>query len=127
MGRPPQVRGPVERGDQRGQSIGFPTANILPPAEGILPLDGVYATRTLLPSGERVPSVTNVGVRPTFAGQRRQVETYLLDWSGDLYGQTVTVEFLHRLRGEQKFAGVEDLVAQIGADAEAARNLLIKA
>jgi riboflavin kinase/FMN adenylyltransferase len=71
-----------------------------------------------------LPAVTNIGVRPTFAGLHRTVETHLLDWSGDLYGQTLRIAFLHRLRGEQKFNGIAELVAQIQRDADQARRLL---
>jgi riboflavin kinase / FMN adenylyltransferase len=125
LGRPPGVSGVVHRGDQRGRSIGFPTANILPEATHLLPANGVYASRTRLASGEYVPSVTNVGTRPTFNGQRRQVETHLLDWSGDLYDETILIQFLHRLREEKKFSGIEMLRAQIGADVAQARELLL--
>jgi riboflavin kinase / FMN adenylyltransferase len=124
LGRPPAVSGVVQQGEQRGRTIGFPTANILPDPGHALPANGVYATRTLVPGGDRVPSVTNVGVRPTFDGQRHQIESYLFDWSGDLYGQSITVQFIHRLRPEKKFDGIEALLAQIRADAEQARHLL---
>lgn len=123
LGRPFGLRGLVVEGDRRGRTIGFPTANMQIPAVHVLPADGVYACRVEL-DGERLPAVTNVGVRPTFEGARRTVEAHLLDWEGDLYGRTIGVEFLHRLRGEQKFAGVEALVAQIRRDADRARGLL---
>lgn len=125
LGRLPSVTGVVVEGDKRGRTIGFPTANLIPDPGRAIPANGVYATRALLADGEAVPSVTNVGTRPTFEGSRRQVETHLLDWSGDLYGQEITVQFLHRLREERKFAGIEALVAQIRADAEQARALLV--
>lgn len=123
LGRPFGLRGPVVEGDKRGRQIGFPTANVAIDQSHVLPADGVYAC-TVLHEGERLPAVTNVGVRPTFDGLRRTVEAHLLDWSGDLYGRSIRVEFLHRLRGEQKFSGIEALVAQIARDAEAARALL---
>lgn len=125
LGRVPSVTGVVVEGDKRGRTIGFPTANVLPDSARAIPANGVYATLTLLDSGEAVPSVTNIGTRPTFDGQRRQIETHLLDWAGDLYGQEITVQFLHRLREERKFAGIEALVAQIQADAGQARTLLL--
>jgi riboflavin kinase/FMN adenylyltransferase len=125
LGRLPSVTGVVVEGDKRGRTIGFPTANLIPDPGRAIPANGVYATRALLADGDGVPSVTNVGTRPTFEGSRRQVETHLLDWSGDLYGQEITVQFLHRLREERKFAGIEALVAQIRADAEQARALLV--
>ncbi|HMQ30472.1 MAG TPA: bifunctional riboflavin kinase/FAD synthetase [Chloroflexaceae bacterium] len=123
LGRPFGLRGLVVEGDRRGRTIGFPTANLQVPEVHVLPADGVYACHVAL-GGERLPAVTNVGVRPTFDGVRRTVEAHLLDWDGDLYGRTIGVEFLHRLRGEQKFAGVEALVAQIRRDADRARELL---
>ncbi len=127
LGRAPVVRGIVQQGDQRGRTIGFPTANVIPDPLLMIPANGVYATRTTLEDGSLVPSVTNVGVRPTFDGQRRQVETHLLDWSGNLYGQEIVVQFYHRLRGEQKFSGIDTLVAQIRADAAKAGELLAHA
>ncbi len=123
LGRPFGLRGVVVEGDKRGRTIGFPTANLQIGEAHVLPADGVYACRVVL-DGERLPAVTNVGVRPTFEGARRTVEAHLLDWEGDLYGRSIVVEFLHRLRGEQKFAGIEALVAQIRRDADRARELL---
>jgi riboflavin kinase/FMN adenylyltransferase len=89
----------------------------------MLPADGVYVCRARF-SDESYGAVTNVGVRPTFAGTRRTVEAYLLDFAGDLYGELLRIEFLHRLRGEQKFDGISALVAQITADVGAARSWL---
>jgi riboflavin kinase/FMN adenylyltransferase len=123
LGRPFGLRGVVVEGDKRGRTIGFPTANLSIAPEHVLPADGVYACRVYL-DGEGLPAVTNIGVRPTFDGLRRTVEAHLLDWSGDLYGRSIRVEFLHRLRGEQKFAGIDALVAQIRRDADQARALL---
>ncbi|MEI7644684.1 MAG: bifunctional riboflavin kinase/FAD synthetase [Chloroflexales bacterium] len=123
LDRPFGLRGVVVEGDKRGQKIGFPTANMQIRPNHVLPADGVYACRVHL-DGISLPTVTNVGVRPTFDGLRRTVEAHLLDWSGDLYGQSLLVEFLQRLRGEQKFSGIAALVAQIRSDANAARDLL---
>lgn len=123
LGRPFGLRGTVVEGDRRGRTIGFPTANLAIAPEHVLPADGVYACRVYL-NGEALPAVTNLGVRPTFDGLRRTVEAHLLDWSGDLYGQSLRLEFIARLRGEQKFAGVEALIAQIAQDAARARELL---
>lgn len=123
LGRPYRLRGVVVEGDKRGRAIGFPTANLRIDPARVLPADGVYAGYAYL-DGERFPAVTNVGRRPTFDGDRRTVETHLLDWSGDLYGQTIQVSFLHRLRGEQRFSGVEALAAQIRNDVARARDLL---
>ncbi len=121
LGRPYSLRGPVLRGDQRGQSIGFPTINIGVSADRALPPDGVYVTRAEV--GESTHhAVTNIGTQPTFEGATRRVETHLLDFAGDLYGQVARIELLHRLRAELKFDGVESLVAQIGRDVEATRE-----
>ncbi|WP_129631186.1 bifunctional riboflavin kinase/FAD synthetase [Candidatus Oscillochloris fontis] len=124
LGRPFGLRGTVVPGDQRGRVIGFPTANLDISANHVLPADGVYACRVLI-DGTSLPAVTNVGLRPTFGLIQRTVEAHLLDWSGDIYGRTLQITFLHRLRGEQKFAGIEALIAQIRQDAEHARQLLI--
>ncbi len=124
LGRPYAVRGPVLHGDERGRTIGFPTLNIGVSADRALPPNGVYVTRAYLynPGGDdRVfRAVTNIGTRPTFDnGTRRHVETHLLDFEGDLYGQVVTIELLHLLRPERKFDGADALVAQIRADVAA--------
>ena len=125
LGRRFEVRGMVVHGDHRGRTIGIPTANVVPPADQFIPADGVYACRVVLPGEQHGrPAVTNVGVRPTFDTRRRTVEAHLLDWSGDLYDQTIRVQFVQRLRGEQRFSGVEALLAQIHADIAAARGML---
>lgn len=123
LGRPFSLRGPVLHGDERGRTIGFPTLNVGVSADRALPPNGVYVTRAYLPTGI-FNAVTNIGTRPTFDGTARRVETHVFDFEGDLYGQVVTVELLHRLRAEQKFDGIEALVAQIEADAVAAREWL---
>ena len=122
LGRPYGVEGRVVRGDARGRTLGFPTAN-LHPQNRVIPRPGVYVTATLIDGAWR-RSVTNVGTRPTFAASEAapSVETYVMNWSGDLYGDVVRVRFLHRLRDERKFASVADLKAQIDRDvARAAR------
>jgi riboflavin kinase / FMN adenylyltransferase len=124
LGRPHVVDGIVVRGDARGTAIGFPTANLHPGRRVAIPAAGVYAGRCHLEDGTTVPCVTNVGVNPTFGGSELRVEAHLLDWSGDLYGRTVGVDFRHRIRDEQRFDGVEALVAQIRRDADTARELL---
>jgi riboflavin kinase / FMN adenylyltransferase len=124
LGRPFTMSGVVVRGDQRGRTIGFPTANVAIGSQDVLPADGVYACRALLPDGTAQNAVTNVGVRPTFGVLNRTVEAHLLDWSGDLYDQTLRVMFLERLRGEQKFSGIDELKAQIARDAQRAREVL---
>ena len=124
QGRPHLVDGVVVHGDARGGSIGFPTANLRVSERVSVPRVGVYAGRCRLADGSRVPCVTNVGVNPTFGGQELRVESHLLDWTGDLYGHTVSVEFSHRLRDEQRFDEVDALVAQIHRDIDTARTLL---
>ena len=121
LGRPHRVRGRVRQGDRRGAGLGFPTANLLPRG-GMLPPDGVYAVSATVDGGAlEFPAVANLGTNPTFGGVARRLEVHLLDFSGDLYGRSLEVGFARRLRGEQRFGSVEDLVAQIGADVSAAR------
>jgi riboflavin kinase/FMN adenylyltransferase len=115
LGRPYGVEGPVERGAERGAQLGFPTANIRP-HNRVIPRGGVYVTATLI-DGQWRRSVTNIGTRPTFAdGRGTSVETYVMNWTGDLYGDVVRVRFLHRLRAEKKFSSIDELKAQIGND-----------
>ncbi len=130
LGRPYQVTGEVVAGAQRGRSIGFPTANLAVPEGRLLPANGVYATWAHLDDdplmrGRRLPSVTNIGVRPSFDNGQRTVEAHLLDFDGDLYGRPLTLLFAARLRPEQRFPNVDALVAQIGRDAAAAREILM--
>jgi riboflavin kinase/FMN adenylyltransferase len=126
LGRPHIVDGVVVRGDARGASIGFATANLQVGRRVAVPARGVYAGRCHLEAGAQVPCVTNVGVNPTFGGQDLRVEAHLLDFDGDLYGRSVGVDFRHRIRDERRFDGVSALVAQIGADVEVARELLTR-
>jgi riboflavin kinase / FMN adenylyltransferase len=123
LDRPFCLRGLVMEGDRRGRTIGFPTANIAVDAQHALPADGVYVCHAWL-GDQRYGAVTNVGVRPTFAGAHRTVEAYLLDFVGEIYGETLRLDFLHRLRGEQKFDGIAALIAQITEDVGAARAWL---
>lgn len=122
LGRPHFVRGRVVPGDKRGRTIGFPTANVAPQTE-LVPAVGVYAT-WISAAGRLHLSVTNVGYRPTVGGSDLRIETHLFDFEGDLYGEEVTVWFSARLRGEQKFAGLDALKAQINVDALQARRVL---
>lgn len=119
LGRPHLLSGRVVHGEARGRTIGFPTANLESETE-LLPANGVYAT-WLWVDGIRWPSVTNVGMRPTFEGQKLTIEAHLLDFSGDLYGKLVRLELVSRLRVEQKFAGLDSLKAQIARDVAEAR------
>jgi len=122
LGRPFTVSGRVEKGFQRGRGLGFPTANLRPRADVLLP-NGVYAV--LVTVGEQeVPGVANVGVNPTFGGNKRTIEAHLFDFSADLYGQRLRVGFVEHLRGERQFPSVQELVRQIQEDATRARALL---
>jgi riboflavin kinase / FMN adenylyltransferase len=123
LGRSYAVRGKVVTGQQRGRTIGFPTANIAVWEEQLLPPNGVYAGWASW-GDERHMAVTNIGVRPTFDGQGVTVETYLLDYEGDLYGKTLDVTFEERLRPEMKFNGLDALIAQIKTDVETSRTVL---
>ncbi|HTM83891.1 MAG TPA: bifunctional riboflavin kinase/FAD synthetase [Mycobacterium sp.] len=124
LGRPHAVRGIVIRGEQRGRTLGFPTANLSPRLEGFVPADGVYAG-WLTVDGEKLPAAISVGNNPTFDGvPERQVEAHVLDRDLDLYGKTVEVSFVSRIRGMEKFDGVDALVAQIGHDVSQVRALL---
>ena len=116
------IDGTVVRGAERGRELGFPTAN-LQTANELLPPAGVYATTAAI-NGIAWPSVTNIGMRPTFGDvDRMQVETHLLDATRDLYGARLRLSFVQRLRDERKFADVDALRAQIDADCRAARRL----
>jgi len=123
LGRPYSIEGPVIHGDHRGRAIGFPTANIQVWDEQVLPANGVYAGWATL-NGERFMTVMNIGERPTFAGKDIRVEAHLLDFDRDIYGQRLSVDFVARLRGEQKFSGLDALIQQIRADAERGRSIL---
>jgi riboflavin kinase/FMN adenylyltransferase len=123
LGRSYEVVGEVIQGEQRGRKIGFPTANINVWEEQVIPANGVYAGWATL-GGERFMAVTNVGVRPTFAGQGVTVEAHLLDFDRDIYGQQLAFSFDKRLRDEMKFAGIDALIAQIRVDVEAGRAYL---
>ncbi|MDT8897825.1 bifunctional riboflavin kinase/FAD synthetase [Thermanaerothrix sp. 4228-RoL] len=125
LGRLYAVEGIVVRGDGRGRVLGFPTANLSYWPEKLLPANGVYATWAWV-GKERLAAVTNLGVRPTFASplHYRFLEAHLLDFEGDLYEQTLTLEFVARLRPEQRFSSLEDLKAQIQKDIRTAREIL---
>jgi riboflavin kinase/FMN adenylyltransferase len=117
------VCGEVERGDQRGRTLGFPTANLSIADECVSPPDGVYAGFAYTVKGEVVACAVSVGRRPTFYENRglRLVEAHLLDFSGDLYGELLTVEIVARLRDQVRFDGVDELLAQLARDVELSR------
>jgi riboflavin kinase/FMN adenylyltransferase len=124
LGAPFSVDGEVQHGDKRGRTLGFPTANLVPRPGFVVPGHGVYACRVRLAGGTQVAAATNVGVRPQFVtGRGELIEAFLIDWSGDLYGETIRIEFLRRLRGERRFDSVEALVEQMGRDVDEARAL----
>ena len=116
LGRNFAVRGVVVRGQERGRELGFPTANVEVAPDLVIPGNGIYATRARLDSGTYM-AATSIGVRPTFDdGPERTIEAYLLNFSDDIYGQTVCLEFVQRLRGEEKFDTVEALLDQMNRD-----------
>jgi riboflavin kinase/FMN adenylyltransferase len=127
LGRTYRLGGPVVHGDGRGRHIQVPTANIAFPPEKLAPANGIYATWAWL-DGQRFAGATNIGINPTFTPERTSVslETHLLDFDGDLYGRELSLEFVARLRGEEKFASVEALLAQIRDDIARTRQVLGK-
>ena len=119
LGAPFMVEGEVVGGDQRGRELGFPTANIVPDDRLAIPGHGVYAA-----FADGVPAAVNVGIRPTFeSGRGVLIETYLIDQEVDLYGAVLRVAFVERLRGEKRFANVEELITQMRIDVEDARRV----
>jgi riboflavin kinase/FMN adenylyltransferase len=125
LGRPFKLAGIVVQGNQRGRTIGIPTANLGIAEDRAFPAKGVYACRAWV-GGKPVEAVTNIGVRPTFGGDTQPtIEAHLLDFSADLYGQTIQLEFVSRLRAEQKFNGIQELIAQIHADIAQARAIFM--
>ena len=124
LGRNFAIRGAVVRGQERGRELGFPTANLQAAPYSVVPGNGIYATIAYLDSGSYM-AATSIGIRPTFDdGQARTIEAYLLDFSGEIYGQTICLEFVRRLRGEEKFKTVEALLDQMNADVSQTRDLL---
>jgi riboflavin kinase/FMN adenylyltransferase len=123
LGRPYSFSGPVIMGFQRGRTIGFPTANLEIDRDRALPPLGVYATE-FRHDRQSYPSITNIGRRPTFDDGEVSVECHLFDFEGDLYGQDASIDLLHFIRGEMKFAGIDALVEQIRLDCDHARAIL---
>jgi riboflavin kinase/FMN adenylyltransferase len=126
LGRDHQARGRVERGDGRGRVLGFPTANVAVPPDICLPADGIYAGWFRRPNGEDHPAALSLGRRPTFYTRATDslLEAYLLDFDGDLYEEPAEVRFHTRLRDEERFDSIDDLVAQIDRDVTATRQAL---
>ena len=125
LGRPHRVEGVVVRGAQRGRELGFPTANLLTSANAAIPADGIYAA-WVTRDRDRVayPAAVSVGTNPTFSGKERRVESFILDFTGDIYGERIAVDFVERLREQRTYSGVEPLVAQIHDDVAQARRVL---
>jgi riboflavin kinase / FMN adenylyltransferase len=128
LGRPFRLNGEVVHGAHLGRKIGYPTANFFPPPD-IIPLaDGIYASLSTLPGvPEPLPAMTYVGTRPTVDGGARQVETNIFDFNGDIYGTEIIVDLLGRLRPDEVFSSLDELVDQLGRDEEEARAYLSKA
>ncbi|HEY5178689.1 MAG TPA: bifunctional riboflavin kinase/FAD synthetase [Dermatophilaceae bacterium] len=131
LGRPHRVAGEVVHGDHRGRELGYPTANLTQSSAGLTPADGVYAGWLVRPSlpdrhpDHRLPAAISIGTNPTFGGTQRRVEAYVLDRNDlDLYGETVCVEFVERLRPTEKFESIESLLAKIADDVERCRTVL---
>ncbi len=123
LGRPFSLQGVVVEGDRRGRELGFPTANLLIDENLAAPKHGIYATWAGF-QGEKRPSATSIGVRPTFGGGPRCVEVFVMDFDGDLYGETMQVEFVSLLRDEQYFESVDALVRQMETDVAQSRAIL---
>lgn len=124
LGRPHRLEGTVVRGDQRGRELGYPTANVEVVAGLAIPPDGVYAG-WLVVAGEPMPAAVSIGTNPQFSGSERRVEAYAIGRDDlDIYGDSVAVDLVARLRGQEVFASVEDLVEQMGRDVAAAQALL---
>ena len=123
LGRNHSLSGVVVVGDQRGRTLGFPTANIEVDSQFLLPGDGIYATWAII-NGQRHLSATSIGVRPTFGLTQRLVEVFIMDFSADLYGETMSVEFVQKVRDQEKFDGLDPLVKQINQDVDDCRQAL---
>jgi riboflavin kinase/FMN adenylyltransferase len=125
LGRTFSLRGEVVSGDRRGRELGFPTANLTLPVESLVPGDGIYATWAVI-EGQRHLSATSIGIRPTFGLSERMVEVHVLDFDGDLYGKEIGVEFVDKIRDQQKFTDVNELIVQMDRDVAQARLTLAR-
>jgi riboflavin kinase/FMN adenylyltransferase len=123
LGREHRLDGIVVRGDGRGRELGYPTANLKTEPHAAIPADGIYAGRVVL-AGKRLPAAISVGTNPTFEGRERRVEAYILDFDEDIYGEEIGVEFTTRLRGQERYDQLDELIAQIGRDVERTRELV---
>jgi riboflavin kinase / FMN adenylyltransferase len=125
LGRPYRLIGEIVTGQQLGRTIGFPTANLRVPNDKLIPRQGVYAVWVSGVESQPILGVMNIGNRPTVNGVAQTIEVHLLDWSGDLYGKTLTVELENFIRPEQKFGSLDELKTQIRVDCETARAMLV--
>jgi riboflavin kinase/FMN adenylyltransferase len=125
LGRPYATDGIVVHGAKMGRQLGFPTANIIPTANFVIPADGVYATYATV-DGVRHLAATSIGVRPTFGLSQRLIEAHLLDFSDDIYDKSLRLEFVSRLRGQETFDGIDALITQMNRDVDQARTILEK-
>lgn len=123
LGRAYAVSGPIVHGDRRGRALGYPTINVMTPQRRLLPRDGIYATWVTI-AGDRRAAATSLGVRPTFGHGERVLESYILDFSGDVYGHDAETTFVERIRDELRFDTAAELVARIAQDVEATRSAL---
>ncbi|WFE38995.1 bifunctional riboflavin kinase/FAD synthetase [Micromonospora sp. WMMD998] len=122
LGRPHRVEGVVVRGDQRGRELGYPTANLFTHRYAAVPADGVYAARLVRRGGDPLAAAVSIGTNPTFSGRERRVEAYALDFTGDLYGERLALDFVAHLREQRTYDAIEPLVAQIAEDVERTRR-----
>ena len=125
LGDPFTLSGEVVHGDKRGRELGYPTANLVPDAAFVTPGHGVYAaTARLTGAGWQRPAAVSIGVRPTFVtGRGELIEAFLLDFDADIYGETLELAFLKRLRGEKRFDSIDALIDQMALDVQAARAI----
>jgi riboflavin kinase/FMN adenylyltransferase len=124
LGRPHRVEGVVIRGDRRGRELGFPTANLLTTHYAAVPADGIYAGWLVRDRREPKMTAVSIGTNPTFSGQERRVEAYVLDFDDDLYGERVSIDFVTRLREQRTYTGVQPLIKQIDEDVTEVRTAL---
>ncbi|MFE0590344.1 bifunctional riboflavin kinase/FAD synthetase [Micromonospora echinospora] len=125
LGRPHRLEGVVVRGDQRGRELGFPTANLLCHRYAAVPADGIYAARLVRRGGaEPLAAAVSIGTNPTFSGRERRVEAYALDFTGDLYGERLALDFVAHLREQRRYDTIEPLIAQMNEDVARTRAAL---
>ena len=127
LGRPYRLSGEVVKGEQRGRDLGYPTANLLD-GEQLLPGDGVYAARVILPDETVLPAAVSIGTKPTFEPTARLLEAHVLDWDGpmDEYGWVMDVDLIRRLRGQEQYDGIEPLCEQIKRDCARTREMVLR-